>query len=633
MVSFIEMPGVNLMFNPSFSPAQWMWSKFPVDGLQQLLDREEAGRRFLYEHHLHPWLTDIICEVALEQVMASSGEFSEVRVHIHKHDDAHYSVSYENQEEDLQSPYAHLGNHQAKDPTEIHMGEPIFINPCSFDALAVILRDIGRQAGIRRYGGTREWLAIMCDGLPYTLGLQLIERFVRCNVCGQHFDGIDDATTLAMKKHPTSDKVSFSKEFDWVLLQPGSGHIVMNMVKGFVKLMWDVYWEDLVEVFNFRTENDKKSARNVSDHHKGWTLSRIAREAVARELVVQYVRHELTSSSEPHDFSAAGFIKFCLSSVENPNYAFLFNTHLELLDSIFAYRAGLRNGFSALVDAAQASFAKLWSATHHPMYRLLDTYNAVVNLCMPEQLQDQMKEYCSFNTSGIPFTGEGGDFQAWGADKAVQHWMPSVPTEDDWKAACQNYSRLKKLRKRTFEQMGIKDSKSKAVRIPSDISTQVMAFRTVIRQRGYLAEPTKKVPHVSLSGNPLDAELVSFCSKASYKQQKFMSSLVNNHQNLLYKRQIPFDETPVFITPGERAQYEHISNKTVPKIQEEIDAQIGLIGSVEMQSEFEAEFKKIKQNRRALKQDFITFHELVTEYVELQVSLDNLPDEEFISSE
>ena len=77
MVSFMEMPRVNLMFNPSFSPAEWMWSKFPVDGLQQLFDREKAGRRFLYEHHLHSWLTDIICEVAYEQIMASSGEFTD----------------------------------------------------------------------------------------------------------------------------------------------------------------------------------------------------------------------------------------------------------------------------------------------------------------------------------------------------------------------------------------------------------------------------------------------------------------------------------------------------------------------------------------------------------------------------
>ena len=128
--------------------------------------------------------------------------------------------------------------------------------------------------------------------------------------------------------------------------------------------------------------------------------------------------------------------------------------------------------------------------------------------------------------------------------------MPSVPKEDDWKAACQNYSHLKKLQECTFEQMGIKDLKSKAVRIPIDISTQVMAFWTVNKERGYLAEPTKKVPHVFLSGKPLDAELVSFCSKASYKQQKFMSSLVNNHQNLLHKCQIPFDEPRFHHTRG-----------------------------------------------------------------------------------
>ena len=147
---------------------------------------------------------------------------------------------------------------------------------------------------------------------------------MQCNVCGQHFYGIDDATTHAMKKHPTSNKVSFPEEFDWVLLRPGPGHVEMNMVQGFVKLIWDVYWEDLVEAFNFRTENAKKTARNVSDHHKGWTLLRIAREGVVREFLVQYVRHELTSSSGPHDFSVAGFIKFCLTSVENLNYAFLF---------------------------------------------------------------------------------------------------------------------------------------------------------------------------------------------------------------------------------------------------------------------------------------------------------------------
>ncbi len=46
----------------------------------------------------------------------------------------------------------------------------------------------------------------------------------------------------------------------------------MNMRKSFVELKWDVFWEDMVEGFNF------KSAFKVSDHHKDWTLARIARE-------------------------------------------------------------------------------------------------------------------------------------------------------------------------------------------------------------------------------------------------------------------------------------------------------------------------------------------------------------------
>ena len=100
-------------------------------------------------------------------------------------------------------------------PNQIHMGEPIFIIQCLFDALAVILRDTGWQTGIQRYGGNRGRLAVMCD--EYTLGRQLIiKRFVQCNICSQHFDGIDDATNHATKKHPTPDKVSFSKKFDWV---------------------------------------------------------------------------------------------------------------------------------------------------------------------------------------------------------------------------------------------------------------------------------------------------------------------------------------------------------------------------------------------------------------------------------
>lgn len=137
------------------------------------------------------------------------------------------------------------------------MGEP-----------AIVLRDIGRQAGVKRYGGEREWLVIMCDGLPYTLSYQLIERFMQCSEGRQHVNRSSEAADHALVQHPGLE-VIFEKEFGWILLQPGPGHINMNMLKSYVKLMWGVYWEDMVEIFYFKSEIAKKSVLKVSDHHKG----------------------------------------------------------------------------------------------------------------------------------------------------------------------------------------------------------------------------------------------------------------------------------------------------------------------------------------------------------------------------
>ena len=60
----------------------------------------------------------------------------------------------------------------------------------------------------------------------------------------------------------------FSKEVDWVLLQPGGGHIEMNAIKAFVELTWDVFWREVVMLFNFKSDIALKCAKKVTDHHK-----------------------------------------------------------------------------------------------------------------------------------------------------------------------------------------------------------------------------------------------------------------------------------------------------------------------------------------------------------------------------
>ena len=58
------------------------------------------------------------------------------------------------------------------------------------------------------------------------------------------------------------------------------------MVKAYMKLMWDVYYEAMIEIFNFKSPNAKAAAFRVSDHLKCCVLLRIATEMlVASEII------------------------------------------------------------------------------------------------------------------------------------------------------------------------------------------------------------------------------------------------------------------------------------------------------------------------------------------------------------
>lgn len=76
------------------------------------------------------------------------------------------------------------------------------------------------------------------------------------------------------------NKDSCTLEFCWVILQPGPGHIEMNMLRGITEVCWEVFWSDLAQTMNFKSEKALICCKKVSDHHKGWQLLTIARNTV-----------------------------------------------------------------------------------------------------------------------------------------------------------------------------------------------------------------------------------------------------------------------------------------------------------------------------------------------------------------
>ena len=173
-------------------------------------------------------------------------------------------------------------------------------------------------------------MIIICDGLPFIIGKRVIERTYICSQCKTIINGQSEceAHTNNDDQHKTNSNLQYTLEFGWVLLQPGPGHIEMNMLKSYVNLNWHVYWEQMVEVFNFKSEAAKKSGIKVNDHHKGWTLARIARESLAKELLAPYVREQI--AQQVPKLSCEGYLKWVMTNVKDPNYAYMRVRHFRL---------------------------------------------------------------------------------------------------------------------------------------------------------------------------------------------------------------------------------------------------------------------------------------------------------------
>ena len=529
-----------------------------------------------------------------------------------KREDSSYGIEY-HKSSHVCNEYSHLPQQHPKNPPKIKIGQPIFMNPCSYKAVAEVYHEIGKQAGIKKYGGTREWISIVCDGLPYVLGYQLIEKSYVCGVCNESLYGKEECSAHRENHH---NNCNFNQEFDWILLQPGPGHIEMNMLKTFVKFSWPVFWETMVEIFNFRSEIAKKSALKVCDHHKGMTLARIARESFAKELVLPYVRHEI--QEEHGNLSVAGFLKFTMQTVQSANYAFISDLVFIILDSIFLYRAGLRSGDVDMMDAGRAFFSRMWCARSHPLYRQLVAYDNIMAACMPPPVAGFIRRTKSFNLSGVAYSGEGADFKLEEVNRGVQHWIPSVPSDKDWVNACANFTKLADLRQASLNEMELNDPKERTSRSDPDLRDQVKAFRSAIRESEYLSHHNEDEPFVSLSKEPLDEDLVNFATKAHEKEIVFLDSFVKHMQMPTSSgSSVPYKEPPIFVTPQERKEFSDIKNKTISECVTLIYHKIDEIEEDEMRCNFAQAFDEEivhKKGRKPVKKDYLDFYALLEEF-------------------
>ena len=249
------------------------------------------------------------------------------------------------------------------------IGEPTFVDPNSYVTCTKVLRKIGTEAGIIFYGtGKREWLVIVCDGLPFRLCHVIITSTYFCTLCKVSLFRNDEVDRHCFRFHD-GNKSTLVLEFDWVFLKPAGGHFEMNSIKAFFELNWDTFLSQLCEVMGYKSEAAKHVAKTCKDHHKAWELILIFFLGTLRELITVYARE---MGDAP--LSTNGFFQFTKEKSNNPNFLYIFSQVATYAFAIVNFRMGMRRNNHMVMLSAVSKICGLFHGRNHPFYQLIEVY-------------------------------------------------------------------------------------------------------------------------------------------------------------------------------------------------------------------------------------------------------------------
>ena len=478
-----------------------------------------------------------------------------------------------------------IKHNHPEQPPAVTVADPVFANPNSYDSLRAVLRKIGEDAGIRRYGGTqRYWTVVCCDGLPYHLCMKLIQQTFTCSKCKESIFGNKLMSTHVKNKCPGA---SVFREFDWVLLKIGGGHYEANMMKAFMELNWEPFMSNLCHTLSFQSPLAQQSAKRCDDHHKTWAIFVTFHLATLKELVVVYVRSCVAESEDP---TPSGFIEFAHKRRHIPNFSYMYDQVCKYSQAIINFRMGTRRNNSQLIWSAKHTFKDVFHGRNHPIYSLIEINDTLLHNVAPQLVQDFLNQNSAFSKSGDKSKGQDADYILEETNQETKQWIPKgVPEDETWRQVCRNLPHLKVMNTKIEELTGVSRNAMHGYR-KLEVSAGVHAWRCRLRETGYLQ--TDELQHTTMSGEPLHPRLSSFRTLAAGKRA--------NHISALFDKDVVEDTKPVFITQKEETEKMSIEKNTIQQIKKKIcDTISTLIEAEEDKVYFFQKYESVKGQKKA----------------------------------
>ncbi|RIB19714.1 hypothetical protein C2G38_2181071 [Gigaspora rosea] len=290
---------------------------------------------------------------------------------------------------------------QEVDILNIYIPDPINVNPNSIANIEKILLHIETISGIRN--GTRKWVAVTCDGVPYRYATKLKEKF------------------------------------PWLVLIPGQLHEEMNMLRAFVELNWEIDLKRYAICQGYRTEKQLAYFKKCADHHKSWdSICTIYRQAMAMELLWPYVKNHSTPSVE-------GYLAW-VKEQQDSLYMIKYEQMFLYLQAIINYRKAIRTNNPILKRAARRVFSPVWSARRHPIYRLIEAADEIQLMKLHPEIRNIVEKSCVVSRSGLHEQHQGLDAIIEEVNKALKSLIPPIPQDHHWKIAARNCKKFFKAR-------------------------------------------------------------------------------------------------------------------------------------------------------------------------------------------
>ncbi|CAG2184636.1 unnamed protein product [Mytilus edulis] len=188
--------------------------------------------------------------------------------------------------------------------------------------------------------------------------------------------------------------------------------------------------------------------------------------------------------------TAKGFLKYSTEKYgvpSNPNFTYMMDQVCRFSQGIINFRMATRRNYSDLIKSAKYMTKELFHGRSHPKYQVIEIFDTIQDLTMPEEVRSLNDIYSSITTSGNKSLGEDFDFILEEKNKQLKSWMPKgVPTDKIWLTVCRNNKLLETFKDHSVSTFNIKSNKGNSRSLGIENSTS--AYRILLRKTDYLGK-------------------------------------------------------------------------------------------------------------------------------------------------